>query len=52
MDKMAQAIAAALRVLNPAGLEQSAPAKDGAQKPGDNCDKHPDNRDNFPPRAT
>jgi hypothetical protein len=52
MDRMAQAIAAALRVLNPAGLEPTPPASDAAKKPCDNCDKHPDNRDNFPPRAT
>lgn len=52
MDKMAQAIAAALRVLNPAGLEPTAPAKVAGREPCDNCDKHADNRDNFPPRAT
>jgi len=52
MDRMAQAIAAALRVLNPAGLEPTPPASDDAQNPRGNCDKHPDNRDNFPPRAT
>lgn len=52
MDKMAKTIAAALRVLNPAGLEPSAPAKDALQDPRNNRSKHPDSNDNFPPRAT
>jgi len=52
MDKMAQAIAAALRVLNPTGLEPSASAQNAIQEPSADCDKRPDNRDDSPPRAT
>lgn len=49
MDKMAEAIAAALRVLNPKGQEPTAP---DPLKHRDNCDKPHDKCDNFPPRAT
>lgn len=56
MDSMAQAIAAALKVLNPAGAKLD-PGTDatGAQRPAprrDNCDKPADNRDTIPPAAT
>ncbi len=52
MDRMAQAIAAALRVLNPAQAEPLAPGE--GDRPGscDNCDKRADNCDKIPPRAT
>lgn len=52
MDRMAQAIAAALRVLNPARLEPTPPSGDDAQEPCGHCDKHRENRDKVPPSAT